>query len=94
MKGEESSEESHIYRECNLDVHEINDYSYIFANMEMTEESGNTYIFEPDISLEVREVFIVSQESLLNNTNELLKEGIDNKGFTFILSKEYMDRCD
>lgn len=94
VKGEESSEESHIYRECNLDVHEINDYSYIFANMEMTEESGNTYIFEPDISLEVREVFIVSQESLLNNINELLKEGIDNKGFTFILSKEYMDRCD
>ena len=88
---ESSSEETEIiareYTPNTLRLHEINDFSYILPDGEMTEENGNIYVFEKTIPEEIRNSFIQSQQQLLSILNI-------TEPYTFFLSESYMDRSD
>lgn len=84
---------NYVYVPSTLKVHELNDYTYLLPDGEMTEEDGNTYVFERTVPLEAREAFIQDQELLLSQLT-FSEPDIEEKTYTIFLSASYMDRSD
>ena len=84
---------NYVYVPSTLKVHELNDYTYLLPDGEMTEEDGNTYVFERTIPLEAREAFIQDQQLLLSQLT-LSEPAIEEEAYTIFLSDSYMDRSD
>lgn len=84
---------NYVYVPSTLKAHELNDYTYLLPDGEMTEEGGNTYVFERTIPFEAREAFIQDQELLLSQLTSS-EPDIEEKAYTIFLSDSYMDRSD